>query len=168
MNKQKLLSKLEQVLMPEFERALASSILPDDIGYKVFNQYHIVPGKNKVTVDHMHFPEVKKFTTQRTALSWCIADRYGQIKLADNIIFLETKKIRIQDDVSAQVAHVDRFTDAEQRELVQLKLHHKQSVLNQVNEQLNKCVNLAKYWQIKGFNNEIARTRNQTSDRATY
>ena len=82
----------------------------------------------------------------------------------NGIIFLETKKIRIQDDVSAQVAHVDRFTDAEQRELVQLKLHHKQSVLNQVNEQLNKCVNLAKYWQIKGFNNEIARTRNQTSN----
>lgn len=164
MNKQKLLSRLEQVLMPEFERVLDASILPDAVGYKVFNRYHIIPGKNKVTVDHMHFLETKKFTTQRTALSWCIADRYGQIKLADDIIFLETKKMRMQDDVSAQVDHVDRFTDFEQRELVRLKLHHKQSVLHQVNEQLNKCVNLAKYWQIKGFNNEIARTRNQPSN----
>jgi hypothetical protein len=44
-------------------------------------------------------------------------------------------------------------------EIVNIKIQPKVSQFNLVNSELEKCVKSAKYLQIRGFNNETARTR---------
>jgi hypothetical protein len=48
-----------------------------------------------------------------------------------------------------------------------LKVEHRREQLARVSDQLTKCVNLAKYWQIRGFNNETARTGRSASQRTS-
>ena len=56
--------------------------------------------------------------------------------------------------------------DPDQAEFTQLKITMKKNHLSRVEQQLTKCVNLAKYWQIQGFNrDETARTRPTQSTR---
>jgi hypothetical protein len=48
--------------------------------------------------------------------------------------------------------------ESARREAVHSKIDSRKYRLRCIAEQLDKCINLAKYWQIRGFNNETART----------
>jgi hypothetical protein len=48
------------------------------------------------------------------------------------------------------------------RDSVAAKISQKEQLLFFINSRLEKCVNVAKYWQLKGFNDEIARTKHST------
>lgn len=167
MTNKKIISKLEEILCPDFENVLDSSIIPVRDGYDVFNRYSLYPKKNSVLVKSNKWCENKTFASKRTALSWCIADKYQKRTLAWEIEYLDRQKERLRNDVNAQLQNIDNFRDPVRRDIVELKLETKKSALRHVSEQLNKCINLAKYWQIKGFDDEIARTRKNYSNRTS-
>jgi hypothetical protein len=74
--------------------------------------------------------------------------------------------MRISADIAARQALVRQITNAERREATQLKITTKKTSINQIEKQLTKCVNLAKYWQIQGFNrDETARFRRTQTTR---
>jgi len=47
-------------------------------------------------------------------------------------------------------------------ETVSAKAAHKRSQSQQIENELTKCINSAKYWQLRGSNNETARTGRNT------
>ena len=160
------LKRLEQLLEEEFDQIRNNLIFCDNDQYYAFNIYQIVKNSNgTVDVIKGRF-DPKTFSSFRIALSWCIADKYQQLNLAYRLIQLDREKLRISADIAARQSLVRRITNSERREAAQLKITTKKTSIIQVEKQLTKCVNLAKYWQIQGFNrDETARFRRTQTTR---
>jgi hypothetical protein len=160
------LKRLEQLLEEEFDQIRNNLIFCDNDQYYAFNTYQIVKNSNgTVEVIKGRF-DPKTFSSFRIALSWCIADKYQQLNLAYRLIQLDREKLRISADISARQSLVRQITNSERREAAQLKITTKKTSIIQVEKQLTKCVNLAKYWQIQGFNrDETARFRRTQTTR---
>ena len=167
MRKKTFSKKLEKMVLQNIDQLLDNSIVPVGNGYSVFNRYQLNPSEYEVAVYVDKFMDQITFGSKRTALGWCVADKYNKNDLAREIEFLDKQKVRLQDDVNAQIKHLSFFKDPIKRSIVEVKLDSKKEALRHVCDKLNKCINTAKYWQIKGFNDEIERTRKTHSSRTT-
>jgi len=102
--------------------------------------------------------EVGTFSSTKTALSWCIADKYKNYRLARDILSMDAKLVSLIADIKTRANLADRSNDAKFQEIVETKLETKIIHKKQLETQLDKCINWAKYWQQRGLNNEIVRT----------
>lgn len=160
MKQHAVLTQLEKLLKEDFDQIKDNLIFCDNDQYHVFDTYTIT--KNSVgtfdVVKRCHDP--KTFSSLRIAFSWCIADKYQQINLAFRLISLDKEKIRMSDSIAVRQSLLKNISNTERKEIAHLKLTTKKTTLHTVEKQLTKCVNLAKYWQIQGFNrDETARIR---------
>ena len=165
-----VLSRLEQILGSDFDLAKTNVIFTTDSGYDVFDNYVITKLANTVKVEKRN-QDPKFFSGTRSALSWCIADKFNIIKLSDEIVTLDEKRQRLRNDVDFSSRLVSRFKDPNARETAALKLESKKRLLATIEEGLGKCAKSAKYWQLRGFKDEIERIRHNTptrNDRSTF
>lgn len=160
----KAVNKLEKMLHNDIVQIQENAIFKSEHGYEVFNRYTVTKHNSYVKVLRGN-KEAKIFSSTRNALSWCVADKYNQIKLADKIELLDQQRIRLHNDVSTAMAAAAKIKDYDFKEIVELKLDTKQRLLKKVEHGLDKCVTLAKYWQLRGFNDEIERTRRTASNK---
>lgn len=150
--------KLLRVLGDSFALAEKNIIIDTDDTVHAFGCYSI--GKHTTgSIVTKNQNVIGMFSSQRLALSWCIADKCNQYQLADNILRLDRDFVRINNDLVMSKKQVDRLSDPIRREIMCSKISHKQSLLTSLDLRLKKCVSVAKYWQLKGFHDEIARTR---------
>lgn len=150
--------KLERFAEREFYRNLDQMIVEDTFGgYVVFGKYHIEP-QNYGFLVSTATSVVHCFDSKRNAVSWCVADKYNQINLANNILTLDRKKQSLAADIQCRQGVARRSRSDHFYEIINMKVQPKQSLLSSVASELEKCVNLAKYMQIRGFSNETART----------
>lgn len=160
MNKEQ---KLERFTRREFERNIHSTIVPTDAGgYVAFGKYQLTPHPHGYTVYEFD-NEVGLFSNKRSALSWCVADKFNQLNLAQNIKILDTKKQILAADIHCRKTSADRCKDQAFYEIVNTKIQPKLDHFNSVNSELEKCLISAKYLQIRGFNNETARPSGTTT-----
>lgn len=154
------LKRLEQLAESELEHIKNHMILDDGDRYDVFNKYEIVKlDNNTYQVTKLHAVG-KCFSALRLALSWCIADKYSNNALANSIQQLDEEKIRISNDLNTRQAILQKMKDPDRREITQVKIFARKQGLKLIENRLAKCVSLAKYCQIRGFNrDETARTR---------
>lgn len=155
---QKVLNRLQRFAEEEFPSLQQNILIPvENNSYEAFGNYLIKPsGTGTFLVDKMTVP-CGEFSSTRSALSWCIADKYNQLGLRDKILVLESKKIMLTADLFVRSTLAAGFKNYTIRSAADTKISAKRDRLSQLNFQLDKCVNLAKYWQIRGFNNETAR-----------
>jgi hypothetical protein len=151
--------KLEQWAEREFRRNVNNIIfVDDDHGIIAFGRYHLHSNQAGCTIS-MHDDSRLTFSNKKTAMSWCIADKYQQYALANTIQILDQKRQLL----SADVAHARRKVATARRsdfaETVEAKLSLKLTQLQAIDTELEKCIKTAKYFQIRGFSNETARTR---------
>jgi len=136
---------------------IENSIIEDGQGgYLVFARYHVEP-KNGVVVVSDWCRHIHDFANKRVAISWCVADRVNNINLANQILSLDKKKQHLSADIDCRKKISDRTNALEFEEIVNTKLEPKITRLKAVSRELEKCINWAKYIQIKGFDNETAR-----------
>jgi len=166
MKKHQALARLKQLIEPELLALERNIIIPDGAGFLVFAHYRIDPHQDHYRVSK-HGHERGEFATVPTALSWCIADKFQQYNLSTDIIRLEQQKLLLQADIHTRAALSKGIRSADLRENVEVKIATRRSRLQIVNERLTKCINLAKYWQQRGFNNETARTGRTPSHRSS-
>lgn len=162
MKRQEALKRLEHLIDSNFPSIEHNSIIPIDDEYLVFGHYRI-SGKQV----YKHTTEIGEFSSQKVALCWCIADKYQQHRLAQDILHLEHLVTSMSADLKVRSHLAQHLRNPVYRENVQIKLERKRSQLREVQERLDKCVNLAKYLQIRGFNNETARTGRTASHRTS-
>ena len=62
-----------------------------------------------------------------------------------------------QMEIIHYVNCIKSSTDIFQKDVLFDRLYNSKSQAVAIKKQLNKCVNLAKYWQQKGFENETSR-----------
>ena len=168
MNINRAVDRLMYLVTPDLPALEKNSIIPNQDGsYDVFGQFTIrAQDAYTFTVEKYNNP-CGQFTNIKSALSWCIAEKYKQYHLSNSILSLETKRFVLLADLNVRSNLVNKFKNSEHRTIVELKLRTRKDRLKLLDDQLSKCINLAKYWQIRGFNNETVRTGRTTSQRTS-
>jgi hypothetical protein len=150
--------KLEQWAERELKRNLPSIILEDDNGgVVVFGRYFIEPQDTGFVVS-TQYQEIHRFSSKKTAMSWCTADHQQYYQLSNSILVLDRKKQTLAAVIYCRKKVAERGRHENFNEIINMKIQPKIDCYNAVNSELEKCVNQAKYLQIRGFNNETART----------
>jgi hypothetical protein len=150
--------EFERFFRQEFRGLADKTIFQDHTGeYCVFGRYVIKPESGGYRV-FCSATDVGVFTSTRTALSWCIADNHKSYVLAQDLLMLDQKLGHINNDIHVRAAVGDRSTQPQFREDIEIKLESKIILKKQIELQLTKCVNQAKYYQQRGLDNETART----------
>jgi hypothetical protein len=154
--------EFDRIFRQEFKDITPNLIWEDDDGvYSVFGHYRIVPEKTGYRV-FCAATDVGLFYTTRTALSWCIADKNRAYNTARELLLTDSKLQSLIQDIQTRSAIAERSKNFEFRDSVGTKLETKIIHKKQLENQIAKCVNWAKYIQQRGFNNETVRTsRNQ-------
>lgn len=98
---------------------------------------------------------VETCSSCRIALTYCILDKNKMQMDAKHIVALEEKLLGRQNEMMhyrhvASSAKVDDF----RREVVLHRLDSAKHEYHIIQKQLTKSINVAKYWQQKGFENE--------------
>jgi hypothetical protein len=107
-------------------------------------------------------PQEKLINELANTFSNFEADKYQAYNLARELLELDTKLGSLTADIAVRTAVGEHSTKWEFRDSIGTKLETKIIRKKQVENELAKCVNWAKYCQQRGFNNETARTgRNQ-------
>jgi hypothetical protein len=150
--------KLERWAEKELLRNIGTMIVDDDHGGIVaFGKYYIHSIDYVFQVNTWD-REIHNFSTKRIAMSWCTADKYQQYNLANTILVLDRKKQTLAADIYCRKTLGEHGKSESFYEIINIKIQPKMDQYNSVSNELEKCVNRAKYIQIRGFNNETART----------
>jgi hypothetical protein len=161
------LSRLEEIIRPDLPALESTAIIPDGRHYIVFGRYRIQRDPGSVSVLR-YGNSMGEFTMVKSALAWCIADKLGQMHLADDIHRLEQQRALVIADLETRSNLASKIRDLRLAESVEAKLETRKQRLKDLNSRLTKCINLAKYWQTRGFNNETARTGRPASHRKNH
>jgi hypothetical protein len=143
--------KLERFAERELKRVYTELIIDDEHGgYVAFGRYHLRPDSAGFAVYHSD-DLVSTFSSKRTAMSWCVADHLQQYKLAQNIRILDNKKQALTADIHCRRGQADAVTVLNSVKWCAPNLHPKLRTLPLLNQELEKCLNSAKYLQLRGF-----------------
>lgn len=159
--------ELEAWVRSELRTVMPNFIWRNDSGdYELFGRYRIVSNRPGYTV-YCAANSVGEFSSTRTAVSWCVADKYRNYNLARDILNTDSRLTAVTNDVFVRMGVASRSKRPEFKESIDTKLETKIIRRKELEQQLSKYVNLAKYLQQRGFDNETARsgraTKNQTS-----
>ena len=156
--------ELEAWVRNELRTIMPNFIWRNDAGeYELFGKYRIVPTRPGYTV-YCLANAVGEFSSTKTAVSWCVADKYRNYNLAREIYNTDLRLTAVSNDVFVRAGVANRSKRADFRESIDIKLESKIIRKKELENQLTKCVNLAKYLQQRGFDNETARSsRNGTN-----
>jgi len=137
-----------------------------DGAYEVFGRWQLQEHGDRVTVSRRE-QVVCEFSSLRVAVSWCIAEKYNQRELSADIRRLDQDlcRLRDQDWVRRQAAESLRDPDRRVTALIKSQEAHRRYCV--IGERLTECARRAKYFQIRGFNDEIARTRRPAPHRTS-
>ena len=159
--------EIEKFIRSELKTALPNMVWYDDDGnYELFGRYKIIPESKGFRV-HCSATDIGLFGSTRSAVSWCVADKYLDFNLARNILHTDQRLTAVSNDIFVRVGVSNRSKRAEFKESIDIKLENKIIKKKELEKQLDKLISLAKYYQQRGFDNEIARsgraTKNPTS-----
>jgi|TARA_R110000772_G_scaffold85873_1_gene180185 hypothetical protein len=149
--------QFDRLFKNEFPSMAPNTIWRNDAGeYEVFGRYRIVKENTSYRV-FCSLTDAGLFHSTRSALSWCIADKFKQYNTARNILNLDNRLHFLTVDINARAAIGDRTKTADQHEIILTKLESKIIEKTKIANRLNDCVNWAKYYQLQGFASELAK-----------
>ena len=120
-------------------------------------------GDYKIVKHNEHFQIVKKHqhiidtAYIKTALSWCIADKFNLYQLKKDLIQHDISVSKHENDILFYKHIIKRSADTDYKITALARLSDTVGEINLAKIRLNKCINSAKYWQQKGFENETSR-----------
>lgn len=147
--------KLIELARRELPSLRDNLIVAVDGGYQAFGKYQIRRQGNVYTVQDQSIDR-GTFGSTRSALSWCIADKYHQLDLALRIRQLDERSTWARECIETRENLAKRSTPEFQTN-ISVKLQHRQAVKYQIDLELEKCVKKAKYLQNRGFTNDTQR-----------
>ncbi len=149
-------SRLLQKIADELLNSNPNAIFRDGDSIMAFAEYEIV----KVNIDEYEIYKdehlVITCSSCRIALSYCILDKNKMQLDAKHLVALEDKLLGRQQEMM-HYRHVitSPNTDEFRREVVITRLDSAKHEYHMIQKQLTKSINVAKYCQQKGFDNEI-------------
>lgn len=147
MNKEKIDRWFEKNFVDNLDVLIVDG--PGD-GWLAFGVYQIRPIEQGFRVLHYDSPQ-GDFSSKRSAISYCVADRLKQQRLAREIQILDQKKQQLEADVGFARVQAQNTKNADLKEMILAKIQTKETTKKVVTAELEKCVNSAKYLQLRGF-----------------
>ena len=124
--------RIKQILGDSAESAKDNSIINTDRGFLVFDKYRIIDSAGIVQVlCRENF--ISDFTSKKTALSWCILDKFNQVIKAQEILELDSKRQQLQADLSVKQKLYKHYSDPVIRDSVAAKISQKEQLLFFIN-----------------------------------
>lgn len=158
---------LETLARRELKTILPNLIIKNDRGeYEIFTKYKIVPTRPTYQV-WVYSTCVGEFNSTKTALSWCIADKYQKYNLARDLLNTDQLLGNISNDIFVRAGIAQKTKQIQQREDIETKLESKIIKRRVLEKHLEDCVKQAKYLQQKGFDNETARSGRATTNKTS-
>lgn len=155
--------EVERWVNAEFKQMLPVLIWQNDDGeYEAFGKYRIVPQNPGYRV-YINEDEQGYFNSTRTAISWCVADKYKRYNLARDLLTYDNMLTNISNDIFVRAGVASKTKNIDLREKIEMKLEPKIIQKRELESHLTKCVNWAKYLQQKGFENETSRSGSATT-----
>ena len=149
---QKLLNKIADELL----NSNPNAIFRNGDSIKAFANYEIVRKSQSQYVIYKNNYKMLECSSCRIALSYCILDKNKMTLDARHLVELENKLIGRQNEMM-HYRHVitSPKTDQFRKEVGLHRLSSAKYEYNLIQKQLTKSINVAKYCQQKGFDNEI-------------
>lgn len=150
-------NKLDQWLSRAFNSAVQNMILDDGRGeILAFGVFYLKKNNDGVDV-YKNDVLTGSFCDRRTALSWCVAEKFNRVNLARSLRNLDLRRRYFRDDFKVRQSLLTHSKTKPFQDRVANKLLQRQTYLNSIEHQLENCIRQAKYLQIRGFQNETAR-----------
>lgn len=127
----------------------AYSINKTKFGYKIY--------KNRV--------ETAETASAKNALAWCIADKYYVKNLKEKILQYDAELASRNATISFLKNAISHVNETSRITVLEDKLQDTLYKAKHTRNLLDKCINSAKYYQLKGFENETSRLGIKTSSR---
>lgn len=149
---------LERWISSQIKNVRPLLIWRNDAGeYEAFGYYRIMQERDQYRVFKKNHDR-GVFSSTRLALSWCIADHNRQYELSRDLAALDHELQQVSSDLTVRVGIAERSRRSQFKEDVFTKLQGRIIRRKELEHRLDKCVDLAKYWQQRGFRYETART----------
>jgi hypothetical protein len=145
--------KLAALAERELPKLLDHVIVADGEKYRVFGSYVLRQTTQGYSLTYQDNP-VGTFTSTRSAMAWCIADKNHGYNTAREILRTDNKLTALKNDIHTRAAIGDRSRDPNLREIILTKLESKIIQKKMLENQLNKYVNWAKQTQSRKFISE--------------
>jgi hypothetical protein len=159
--------KLQTMLAMDLVDAQQNMICKNQSGgYDVFGRWS-VDSRDGLTQVSKHGTVIATFGNTRSAVSWCIAQKYHQHNLAQEIQRLDADLQRLETNDAVARWLSQRIRDPWRKSVMQIKSQESHLRHQLVSKRMERCVSRAKYLQIRGFNDEIARTRRPAPHRTS-
>ena len=148
-------SRLLNKIADELLNSNPNAIFRNGDSIFAFADYEIVKDSTDQYTVYKNDIYATKCSSCRTALSYCILDKNKKYNEARHLVKLEDKLIGRQSEMM-HYRHVitSPKTDLFRKEVVLNRLTDAKFHYNVIKEQLTKSINVAKYCQQKGFDNE--------------
>jgi hypothetical protein len=152
------LEKLHKFLQdPDLYQNLVA--LDDQERIHLFGRYTVSGSADQFSVTR-DFTEQNRFSSAKVAVSWCIAHRAQRYDLCQRIETLDQQRLHCLNDLMQFQARLKLSRkNPWKQDLMQNRMSEAKQGLFDAHSRLRKCVNVAKYIQIRGFSDEIARTQ---------
>lgn len=155
-----MIDKIESIAASELAKISQNTIIREGNVVECFGCY-LITSVGKYWQISKHKQHVANVDSLRTAVSWCIADKSNYNVISQQIKYFGSSlvpKISKLNSIT-QFANKIRKADSVRHEIAQHQISNIRAKINGSKEQLNKLINLTKYIQIKGFNDEPPRFR---------
>ena len=100
---------------------------------------------------------IAETSNAKNSLAWCVADKYNLSYHKQQILELDKQLSYKQAEIEFLKNIINSKVDMSRKFVAEDKLQTLIMKAGAIKKQLNKCVNLAKYYQQKGFENETSR-----------
>lgn len=149
--------KVERWVSKELESVKNNLVMRNNRSdYEVFGKFRIIENNHASQV-YSAGVLISTLSSNKIALAWCTATKFNLVNLAFRIQTVDNRLNALRNDIKARlnIASKSKKDQFKQRVLdkIETKLLHQKKL----EHELKECVNLAKYYQQRGFNNETAR-----------
>jgi len=141
--------KLERWAEREIQRNLDNLIIDNDGSVLAFGRWEITPCNGYVQVQERD--QKYKFSSKRSAISWCVARKFRSSQLQLDIEYHDRDRLRLLTDITAQKQLAKQARSSDFRDRVLTKIQGQQYRLRDTENELRKNTNQAKYLQLRGF-----------------
>ena len=121
-------------------------------GYRAFKAYDI-KFENQIYTVYKHGDPQAQFGSTKSALAYCIADKNRKHNLAREIQQLDQQLVNYDQSIQPR-QNLRQRSKGQRAEILKSKIQHRKQQRHIVKRELEKCVNLAKYLQLRGFQND--------------
>lgn len=154
-------SKLRNVTLQSLQSLSTNIIVKIKNDFVVFGRYKISPAEDGYYNLYRNDEWVHDFTNSRNALAYCILENNARITEARHLLEQDKRLQRLAVDIDRQSQIMQTTKDTDRKTLMAHRITNSIAIRGDIKIKLRDTIDLAKYCQQKGFNNETARTSNK-------